>query len=30
MDEFATSAKKIISIDYQQQIIFLIGQLNHC
>ena len=30
MDEIAISAKKITSIDYQQQIIFLIGPTNLC
>ena len=29
-DEFVTSAKIIISRDFQQQIIFLTGQVNHC
>ena len=30
MEKIAFSAKKITSIDYQQQIIFLIGPTNHC
>ena len=30
MDEIVISAKRIKLIDYQQQIIFLIGPINHC
>ena len=29
-DEITISAKKITLIDYQQQIFFLIGPINHC
>ena len=30
VDEFVIYTKKITSIDYQQQIFFLIGPSNHC
>ena len=30
VDEIAYSAKKIILLDYQQQIVFPIGPINHC
>ena len=30
MDEITISAKKITIIDYQQQIVVLIGPINHC
>ena len=30
VDEITIFVKKITLIDYQQQIVFLIGQVNHC
>ena len=30
MDEITISAKKLTLIDYQQQIVLLIGPVNHC
>ena len=30
VDEIKIYAKKITLIDYQQEIVFLIGPINHC